>query len=308
MMKHALQAVVAVLALSLMLAAQAAQQPPAGQSAGAAQAQQPAVAVQPAGTRRPPQAKSQEEINAYNDIRRMGVGPQAEAAAKEFEAKFPQSELRALIYQNLMDAYQASNNAAKATEMGRKSVAADPENAVVLVLLANDIAEGTRETDLDRDQQYAEAMKYAQHALEIMDTGVVVAPGTPAERVTMMKQLLTAMAHSAMGFVELNRHNDPAAEQHLRLSSQLNIVQPDPMVYLRLAIALDHQSKYTDALVATNRVLELAPAGGVGDLARQEKDRLQKLTAPPKPPAAANPAPPAAQPTPTPAPQTPPKG
>jgi tetratricopeptide (TPR) repeat protein len=252
---------------------------------------------QPAGTKRPPQAKSQEEITAYNAIRNIRDSQQAEQAAKDFETKFPQSELRALVYQNLMDAYQGVNNADKAIEMGRKAVSIDPDNPVVLVMLANVVAEHTRETDLDRDQRYAEAVKYARHALETIPTDVTVAPNTTPDKVTQFKQLLSALAHSAIGFVELNRHNDPAAEAELRQAAELNTVQPDPMVFLRLAIALDHQSKYADALQATNRVLALSPNGPMADLAHREKDRLEKLVG------AGTPTPPV---TPTPGVATPP--
>jgi tetratricopeptide (TPR) repeat protein len=233
--------------------------------------------TQPAGTKRPPQAKSQEEITAYNAIRGIRNGQQAETAAKDFETKFPQSELRALVYQNLMDGYQASNNADKTIEMGRKAISIDPDNPVVLVMLSNVVAEHTRENDLDRDQRYAEAVKYARHALETIPTDVTVSPNTTPDKVAQFKQLLTALAHSAIGFVELNRHNDPAAEAELRQAAELNTVQPDPMVFLRLAIALDHQNKYADALKAANRVLELSPNGPMADLAHREKDRLEKL-------------------------------
>ncbi|MBI2679364.1 MAG: hypothetical protein HYX28_11335 [Candidatus Koribacter versatilis] len=271
--------------------------------------------TQPAGTKRPPQAKTQEEITAYNAIRGMRNGQQAEEAAKDFETKFPQSELRALVYQNLMDSYQASNSADKAIELGRKSIALDADNPVVLIVLANVVAERTRENDLERDQRYAEATKYAQHGLETIATNVVVSPGTTPEKVAQFKQLLTAMAHSALGFVELNRHNDANAERELRLAAQLNTVQPDPMVFLRLAIALDHQNKYAEALTAANRVLELSPNGALADLAHREKDRLEKLlgagapatpmtTAPgptgPTTPATSTPPPPGAQPNPPP--------
>jgi tetratricopeptide (TPR) repeat protein len=77
--------------------------------------------------------------------------------------------------------------------------------------------------------------------------------------------------------VDFNHQNYAAAEPNLRQAAQLNTVQPDPMVYLRLAIALDHQSKYAEALAAANKVLELTPNGGLADLAHREKDRLQKL-------------------------------
>jgi len=269
-----------------------------------------AAPVQPAGTKRLPQARTQEEFDAYNAIRRMTTSAEAEKAADEFAKKFPESELRGPIYQGLMDAYQGNNLADKAIEMGRKSLTFEPDNPVVLILLASVIAERTREGDLDRDMRFAEAVKYAQHGLETVDNDMVVPANTPPKLIAERRQLLKSMAHAAIGFVELNRHNDAAAVEHLRMAGQLNTVQPDAMVYLRLAIALDHLNRYPEALEATKKVLSLSPTGTVADLARREKDRLEKLigTAAPATSAAPQVAPPpaAANPATTPPPQNPP--
>src|SRR4029079_5859090 len=97
--------------------------------------------------------------------------------------------------------YQEANNGAKAVEMGRKTVQLDPDNPVDLIELANLIAEGTRDTDIDRDQRYAEVTKLVQHGLQAMTASIVVPPGTPAEKVAQLKQFLTAMAHATLGLV-----------------------------------------------------------------------------------------------------------
>ena len=297
-----------------------AQQQQQQQTAPQQQQQQPQATMQsvpqtsapeqPEGTRRPPQAKSAEEYQAYKAFLQVPLGPQAEAAGADFVSKFPQSELRSLLYQNLMDRYQATNNADKAIEMGRKAVAIDPDNTVILIMLSDLLAERTTDQDPDHDARYAEAVKYAQHGLDTMNTGVVVPVNTPPEKVAALKQLLSAMAHAAIGFVELNRHNDAAAEEHLKQAAQLNVIQPDPMVYLRLAIAQDHQKKYQDAWQSADKALQLSPPGPGQELARQEKDRLEKLgaVAPGSKPAPAPPAPQAAPPAATPPPSTPPKG
>jgi len=48
---------------------------------------------------------------------------------------------------------------------------------------------------------------------------------------------------------------------------------------LRLALSLDKQSKYPDALKVANRAVELTQDGSqIGILARRERDRLQQLT------------------------------
>jgi len=282
-----------VIALCVAVAPAQTTSAPAPPTTAGQQPANPAPAAQPAGTRRVPQATTQEEFDAFNAIRRLTNTAEAEKAAADFAQKYPKSELRALIYQGLMDAFQANNLADKAIEMGRKSLSYDPDDPVVLILLASVLAEQTRETDLDRDQRRAEALKYAQRGLETVASAMVVPAGTRADLVEARRQLLRAMAHGAIGFVELSRRNDAAAVEHLRKSAELNTIQPDPMVYLRLAIALDHLQRYPEALVAANKVLSLTPSGAVADLARREKERLEKLigagTA--TPPAAA-PAPP----------------
>jgi hypothetical protein len=63
--------------------------------------------------------------------------------------------------------------------------------------------------------------------------------------------------------------------------------QPDPVVVLRLAISLDRQGKYPEALKEANHAVDLTQDGtSAGKLARQERDRLNQLvgsnTAPPK--------------------------
>ncbi|HSE47630.1 MAG TPA: hypothetical protein VLA96_00310 [Terriglobales bacterium] len=303
-----------LLVLGAMALAQTTTAPAGGaakpQPTSPAPATAPAAApAQPAGTKRLPQARTQEEFDAYNAIRRMATSAEAERAADEFAKKFPESELRGPIYQGLMDAYQGNNLADKAIEMGRKSLTFDPDNPVVLILLASVIAERTREGDLDRDLRFEEAVKYSQHGLEKVDSDMVVPANTPPKLIDERRQLLKSMAHAAIGFVELNRHNDAAAVEHLRMAGQLNTVQPDAMVYLRLAIALDHLERYPEALEATKKVLSLSPTGTVADLARREKERLEKLlaSAAPAPSAAPQVTPPApANPATTPPPQNPP--
>jgi tetratricopeptide (TPR) repeat protein len=245
-----------------------------------AASQPPPTAVPPslpAGTKRPPQATSPDEYAAYKALIAQQNPATAEQAAKDFDSKFPKSELRPLLYYSLMHSYQEANNAAKAVEMGRKAVQLDPDNPLELLELANVIAEGTRETDVDRDQRYAEVAKLVRHGQAMMDSSLVVTPGTPPEKVQQLKQFLTAMAAATLGLVDFNHQNYAVAEPNLRKAVQLNTMQPDPWVYLRLAIALDHLNRYAEALQAANKVLELTPNGVTAELAHREKDRLQKL-------------------------------
>ena len=65
----------------------------------------------------------------------------------------------------------------------------------------------------------------------------------------------------------------------LNKAIELNQEQPDPVNYLRLAVALDKQNKYPEALQIINKAVQIAPENTqAGTLARREQDRLKQLT------------------------------
>lgn len=297
-----------MLLMSLMAAAQKnpeppAQQPPAPQSQG-----QTAPAAKAL-----PQAKSQDEYKAYQDASQLQDPAAVEAAANSFADKFKNSELRYLLYYRAMFGYQAQNNAEKAIEMGRKVLALAPNEPVTLALVAEMLSERTRDTDLDRDERLQEAMQDAHKSLEKIDTDLVIPPGTPPERAEQNQKMVRSTAYTALGNVYLTKNNYPEAERNLRQAIDLAPDSPDAITILRYAIALEQQKKYGDALVAANKALQLSPAGSPQfNMAKQERERLLRLTGTPDSTSAASPgsaaAPVPSKPTPAPVPsQTPPE-
>jgi tetratricopeptide (TPR) repeat protein len=282
---------VAVLAIAISGAAQAtpANQGQPGQ--GQAQSAQPAAgqAAAPAG-KRPPQAKTQPEFDAYKAAVANQNDPAAlEKAADDFAAKFPNSELTPLLYRATMRGYQNQNNTAKLLEVSEKLLKADPDDPEALVNVAEAIAEQVHETDLDKAQKYDEARKDAQKALQTVETDVP--SGVAPEQVDAYKGLLKSNAYSILGTLDFNEEKYADAEANFRKSIDA-YPQPDPVVVLRLALALDKQNKYPDALKEANHAVDLTQDGTpAGKLARQERDRLVALTGGAKPGAPATTAP-----------------
>src|SRR5256886_16945518 len=165
------QAEILVIMLSLATFLYAQQQTPATQNQPAekpgstSQGAQPATpaqgaAAQPAQPqgKRPPQAKTQPEFDAYKAAMANTSDPAAvEKAADDFAPKFPASELRPILYRTAMHSYQAATNADTQLEMGRKVLKLDPDDPEALVGAAQVLAERTRDTDLDKDQRLDEA-------------------------------------------------------------------------------------------------------------------------------------------------------
>jgi tetratricopeptide (TPR) repeat protein len=283
--------ILAVLSIALWAAVQSFSQtgqqtqPAAGQTPPAQSAATQGAPTQPAG-KRPLQFKTDVEQQAWKAATANMTDPAAmEKAADDFATKFPDSEVRGLLYKNAMRVYQNANNAEKTEAMGRKVLSFDGDDPEALTTVAEVIAERTHDTDLDKDQRFDDALKMAQKALQTVDTDV---SGVPQDKLEEYKSGVRAQAYSTMGAIEYNRNNFQAAQANFQKALDAFPSQPYPPDVLRLALALDRQQKYDEALKVAARAVELTQENTpLGGSARRERDRLQQLTggAPPAQPA-----------------------
>jgi tetratricopeptide (TPR) repeat protein len=178
-----------------------------------------------------------------------------------------------------MNSYQNSGNSLKMMDMGLKVLTIDKDDPEALIGVAEVLEERTSPTDLDKEQRSSQAITYAQHALETIDTDLAVPAGTPAERVEAYKKYLRATAMVIIGTVQYKREQYTEAEGNLRKAIEIDSANPDPVVILRLALALDQQKKYPEALEQANRAVQLTQENtDVGKTARNERDRLVSVT------------------------------
>lgn len=266
--------------------------PPAATSGAQAQAQAPTPPGQ-----RPIQAKTKEEFEAYQAAVANAQNPEAmEKAADDFAAKFPSSDVRVLLYRAAMGSYQTAGNPQKMMDVGLKVLAIDKDDPQALLAVSEVLEERTSPTDLDRDQRSAQALGYAQHALETMDTNLAVPAGTPPEKVEAFKKYLRSTALAIIGTIQYKQEHYPEAETSLKQAIEADAANPDPVVVLRLALALDQQKKYGDALGQAKRAVELTKEDtDLGKMARNERDRLlvqNQNNAPAAPATPAQPPPP----------------
>jgi tetratricopeptide (TPR) repeat protein len=276
-MKRTAILVIAVIGISAWSFGQGtpAAQTPAAQTPAAGQAGATGAAA-PAG-KRPPQAKSQPEFDAYKAAVALTDPAAQEKAAIDFATKYPDSELRPVLFKAVMHGYQQANDAAKMREMAEKVIVYDPDDPEALLGVAQAISERTKDTDLDKDQRMAEARKDAQKALTTIDTDIP-ASGYPPDQLAAYKSFLRSEAYVILGTLDYNAKAWADAEANLRKSIDAYPQQPDPVAVLRLSLALDQQTKYPDALKYANQAVDLTKEGtGAGDAARKEKDRLIQL-------------------------------
>jgi len=245
-----------------------------GQTSG-----QPTGTSQGAG-RGPITTKTPAEYQAYQAAKANAQNAEAmEKAADEFAAKFPDSAVRVVLYRSAMNAYQNAGNAQKLMDVGLKVLNLDKDDPEALISVAEVLQEQTSPTDLDKDKRAKRAIDYAQHALETIDTDLAVPSGTPNERVEAYKKTLRSSAFAIVGTLQYKQEQYADAESNLRKAIDADSANPDPVVVLRLALALDQQKKYADALQHANRAVELTQEGtDVGKMARNERDRLVTMT------------------------------
>jgi hypothetical protein len=231
-----------------------------------------------------PQPKTQAEYEAFKTAASQTDAAKAEASATDFAQKFPNSELRPLLFQQSMGLYQAANNSDKALEMARATLKYDPHNPVALLTAADMLAERTHESDLDRDDRLAEATANARNALQYSGDLPQPANMTPEQFAGALAQL-RGTAHEIIATVAFKKLDYFTAIKEYNAAIAEEKENADAVVWLRLSVAHDKSDDYVAALVAAKKAIAASePNSQIRQLAEQEKSRLEKLSATPAPP------------------------
>jgi tetratricopeptide (TPR) repeat protein len=238
-----------------------------------------APAAPPASLQLPIKARTHEEYLAYQAAIANKQNPEAmERAAADFAAKFPDSPIRLLLYRAVMKSYHAAGDPKKMMDAGLKVLELDKNDPEALIAVAEVQEEHTTPMDLDRDQRMSQALANGQRALQTIDTDLVVPVGTPADRIEPYKKYLRSSALAIIGAIQYKREQYAEAESTLRRSLEADPDNPDGVVVLRLALCLDRQKKYPDALEQARHAVELTKDDSdAGRVARTELDRLNRL-------------------------------
>jgi tetratricopeptide (TPR) repeat protein len=241
----------------------------------AAQSQPQSGAVQSANKGQV-QARTQEEYDAYQAIKNRAQSPEEfQKSVDDFAAKFPDSNLRIVLYRGVMKSFQQADDPDKMMAAGLKVLAIDKDDPEALIVVAEIQEEHTGPMDLDREQRMDQAVSNAQHALQTIDTDLSAPAGTPPERLEAYKRYLRSTALAIVGTIQYKRAQYTNAETTLRKAIEADAANPDSVVVLRLALALDQQQKYQDALLQASKAVDLTKEDtDAGKAARTERDRL----------------------------------
>lgn len=227
---------------------------------------------------RTPQARSEQERADYLTASSAITGASLEAAAADFAARYPESELRVYLYAQTMQSYQEENNAPKLLAMAEKVLALDPNHSMALVLSATVLADNLEAGDHDRARKVEEIKRNANRAIYGVNTGFVPPSSASSEQVALYRSTLQSMAYSALGIMKLKTGDDAGAEKDLVTAVALNKIHADPYLWYHLALAQDHRRQYSAALNSVEQALQLASSNPeLQKLAEIEHDRLSGL-------------------------------
>jgi len=241
----------------------------------------PTAGGAPQRTTLPIKAKTHEEYVAYQAAIANKQNPEAmEKSASEFAAKFPDSNIRLLLYRAVMKSYRTAGDPLKMMDAALKVLELSKNDPEALLSVAEVQEEHTTPMDLDREPRMEQALANAQRALATIDTDLIVPVGTPTDREEAYKKNLRSSSLAIIGTIQYKREHYSEAETTLRGALAADPTNPDGVVLLRLSLALDQQKKYEDALQQANYAVELTKEETeVGRLARTERNRLTAVIA-----------------------------
>jgi hypothetical protein len=253
------------------------QQPQSTAPANTQNAAAPTKQPSPATPKKAPAPKTQAEYDAYKAAASQADAAKLEASAIDFAQKFPESDLRAFLFQQAMGLYQQANNPDKTLEMARDVLKYDPGNPVALLTAGQMLAERTHDNDLDRNERLAEADTDARSALQ--HAGEIAQPTnmTPEQFAAALAQL-RGTAHEVIATVAFKKQDYSTAIKEYNAAADEEKEHTDPVVWLRLSVAHDKSGDYVAAIATVQKAIAASePGSQIRQLAEQERSRLEKL-------------------------------
>src|SRR5947209_314231 len=149
----------------------------------------------------PPQAQNQAEFDAYQTAAAESATAAMQEEVDKFVAAYPQSELRGLLYQRLMERYYRDGNGERALAAARALLALEPDNPAALARSATVLSESSAPGDVTGNERLMEAQKNAQRLVNTLDRTIDMlfqADTLPDQRVAT-RRVLMVLAYSALG-------------------------------------------------------------------------------------------------------------
>jgi tetratricopeptide (TPR) repeat protein len=262
--------------------AQYQQTPPPANSGAQSQApQQTPKDGQTAPALAAPKADPEEEAayKAFTDTKPEDPDKRIQLG-EAYIQKYPTGKYVEPVYQGLTTAEYSKQDFAKMYADADKTLAANPDDVTVLVLVGWVIPHNYDPNDLAAESRLDKAEKYEKHALEVLAT--LPKPATMTdEQFAKVKAQGESQAHSGLGLIYFRRGNYEESIAELKKSTA-DPANQDPTDYYVMGVELTRLKRFSESADAFAKCAAIP--GGL-------QDRCKQMGAEAKKQAAAAPAP-----------------
>jgi tetratricopeptide (TPR) repeat protein len=228
---------------------------------------------------KPPQPKSQKELDAVQAIFQAPDPDARIAAAKELVTKFADTDFKATAFYIGAFSYQQKGDLENAIVWAEQAVEADPKFYAAQLMIANALALRTKEFDLDREEKLGRAEKLAKEAIATINTAPKPRPDITDEQWEAARKDFIAQGHEALGLAALVRKKYDVCAAELSTAASL-ASQQDASLMVRLANCQIQSGKPDEALALLDKVLnDPNVAGQIKSVAAQLKVDANKKKA-----------------------------
>jgi len=221
--------------------------------------------------------KSPKELEALQAVFKAPNPDAKIAAVDNLIAKFKDTEFKAIALGMAAEAAQAKNDSANALIYGNRALEADPNNVQALLLVSGQLAQTTKEFDLDKDEKVKRATKLANDAIVAANAAVKPNPQLTDDQWTSIKKDMVSQAHETLGMLAtVDKKNDVAITEFKTAVDGAGT--PEPAAMLRLAAAYTNAKRFDEGIAMADKVLALPNTpDGLKKFAQDEKARALKL-------------------------------
>jgi tetratricopeptide (TPR) repeat protein len=217
--------------------------------------------------------KTKGEYDALNKMFSATTPDDRIAAGEEVIANFEKTDFKSVVFFTIAQAYVAKKDEVKAIVYAERALETDPKSFQASLMLAQLIAVKVRENDLDKEERYKEADKYANQALASIPGAAKPNPQLTDEQWENEKKNLAADAHQYLGIVAMGRKKYPDAVTEFT-AAVTGAHEPDPAAIVRLAAADNKTGKFDDAIANADKVMAMPNiAPSIKQVAQSEKIR-----------------------------------
>jgi tetratricopeptide (TPR) repeat protein len=202
-----------------------------------------------------PAPKSKDELAALQALVNARANPDATIkAAEELMTKFADTEFKDMALFSEAGAYEQKRDMDKAQTYAERTLEANPKYYQATLMLAELLAQNTRENDLDKEEKLTKSEKYANETIQLVKEAAKPNPQIPDQQWEDAKKDLTAESHNALGLAAMVRKKYDVAFIEFKTAVD-GAAHVEPAYQVREASALNSGGKYDDAIAICDKIM-----------------------------------------------------